>query len=73
MKKPIERANGMGPEFCSRCGEVNFAMKRRTLRYKEMADPMVRPRYTGIATFMRAPFSEDWSELDVALVGVPFE
>ena len=48
-------------------------MKRRTLRYKEMADPMVRPRYTGIATFMRAPFSEDWSELDVALVGVPFD
>jgi len=52
---------------------VNFAMKRRTLRYKEMADPMVRPRYTGIATFMRAPFSEDWGELDVALVGVPFD
>src|SRR5262249_48280555 len=48
-------------------------MKRRTLRYKEMADPMVRPRYTGIATFMRAPFSEDWGELDVALVGVPFD
>jgi guanidinopropionase len=48
-------------------------MKRRTLRYKEMADPMVRPRYTGIATFMRAPFSEDWGELDMALVGVPFD
>src|SRR5215470_10040765 len=48
-------------------------MKRRTLCYKEMADPMVRPRYTGIATFMRAPFSEDWGELDVALVGVPFD
>jgi hypothetical protein len=37
-----------------------FDMIRRTLSYPEMADPMVRPRYTGIATFMRAPFSEDW-------------
>jgi guanidinopropionase len=48
-------------------------MIRRTLSYPEMADPMVRPRYTGIATFMRAPFSEDWAQLDVALVGVPFD
>jgi len=48
-------------------------MMRKTLTYKEMTDPMVRPRYTGIATFMRVPFSEDWGELDIALVGVPFD
>lgn len=48
-------------------------MMRKTLTYKEMVDPMVRPRYTGIATFMRVPFSEDWGQLDIALVGVPFD
>src|SRR5258708_22188445 len=30
----------------------------RKLDYPEMADPMVRPRYTGIPTFMRAPYVE---------------
>lgn len=32
-----------------------------------------RPRYMGIPTFMRAPFIEDLSEIDIALVGVPFD
>src|SRR5580658_11224131 len=45
----------------------------RTLSYPDMTDPMVRPRYTGIATFMRVPFSEDWGSLDIALIGVPFD
>ena len=51
----------------------HFVMTRRTLSYPELADPMVRPRYTGIATFMRLPFSEDLTGLDIALVGVPFD
>ena len=41
--------------------------------YPEFADPMVRPRYTGLPTFLRAPFTEDLSEVDVGLVGVPFD
>jgi guanidinopropionase len=39
----------------------------------QFADPQVRPRYTGVPTFMRAPFSEDWRNLDIGLVGVPFD
>jgi guanidinopropionase len=46
---------------------------RRTLSYPEMADPMVRPRFTGIPTFMRAPYCEDPAGLDIALVGVPYD
>src|SRR5712664_4058441 len=46
---------------------------RKQLDYPEMADPMVRPRYTGIPTFMRAPYVEDPAGLDIALVGVPFD
>ena len=36
-------------------------------------DPMLQPRYTEIATFMRAPLVRDPSEVDIALVGVPFD
>ena len=49
-------------------------MTIKTLKkYKEFADPQVRPRYHGLPTFMRAPFCEDLAEVDVALVGVPFD
>ena len=41
--------------------------------YPEFADPMQRPRYSGIPTFMRAPLSENFDGVDVALVGVPFD
>ena len=30
-------------------------------------------RYTGIATFMRAPLIRDPARLDIALIGVPFD
>ncbi len=46
---------------------------RPPYRYPEFADPMVRPRYTGVPTFMRAPYREDLSGLDIALIGVPFD
>ena len=32
-----------------------------------------KPRYTGIATFMRTPLVRDPSRLDIALIGVPFD
>ena len=31
------------------------------------------PRYAGLPTFMRAPYTEDLSGLDIGLVGVPFD
>ena len=36
-------------------------------------DSMYAPRYTGIPTFMRTPQVSDASELDIALIGVPFD
>ena len=36
-------------------------------------DHTLYPRYTGIPTFMRVPYVEDPSELDIAMVGVPFD
>ena len=34
---------------------------------------MLSPRYTQIATFMRTPLVTEYSDLDIALVGVPFD
>ena len=39
----------------------------------ELADPMVRPRYTGLATFMRVPYREEPAGIDIGLIGVPFD
>lgn len=39
----------------------------------EYEDPRQRPRYLGLATFMRAPFQEDAAGLDIAMVGVPYD
>ena len=46
-----------------------------TIKYRDKAyeDPIQRPRYTGVPTFMRAPYREDWTPLDIGLVGVPFD
>ena len=34
---------------------------------------MMRPRYTGVPTFMRAPWREDLADVDIGLAGVPFD
>ena len=42
-------------------------------KYAEYADPMVRPRYTGLPTFMRAPYAEDRSKVEIGMIGVPYD
>ena len=42
-------------------------------RYSEFDDPMARPRFTGIPTFLRAPHTESFAEVDIGIVGVPFD
>ncbi len=42
-------------------------------RYAEMADPQVQPRYTGIPTFFRAPYEQDLTQVDIGVIGVPFD
>ena len=37
----------------------------------EKYDPMSEPRFTGIATFMRAPLAESLDNVDIGLIGVP--
>lgn len=40
----------------------------------EFADPITRPRYTGLPTFMRTPYAaEEWAGIEIGLIGVPFD
>lgn len=41
--------------------------------YPEFADPMVRPRYSGIPSFMRAPIADSLADVDIGLIGIPFD
>jgi len=41
--------------------------------YPEFANPMARPRYVGLPTFFRSPWKEDLQDVDIGIVGVPFD
>ncbi len=36
-------------------------------------DPMTKPRYSGVPTFMRAPRVDDAVDVDIAMIGVPYD
>lgn len=36
-------------------------------------NPMMRPRYVGVPTFFRAPLRETLDDVDIGLIGVPFD
>ncbi len=42
-------------------------------KYQDLSDPQARPRYTGIATFFRTEPSQDLTDLDIGIIGVPFD
>lgn len=48
-------------------------MIKQPATYHDLADPQARPRHTGIATFFRVPFTQDLTEVDIGLIGVPFD
>src|SRR5487761_1160623 len=48
-------------------------MLKQPRKYHDLADAQARPRYTGIASFFRAPHAEALDETDIGLIGVPFD
>jgi guanidinopropionase len=42
-------------------------------RYPELADPQLRPRFTGIPTFFRTSHTESLDGVDIGIIGVPFD
>lgn len=45
----------------------------KEVTYDDRYDPKLAPRYSEIATFMRAPLQYDPAGLDIGLVGVPYD
>ena len=41
--------------------------------HRDPDDPMMRPRYVGVPTFFRAPLRETLEDVDIGLIGVPFD
>jgi len=52
---------------------VSDAYQKKSAVTGEPYDPMKAPRYTEIPTFMRTPQVSEVSDVDIALVGVPFD
>ena len=46
---------------------------KQTVRYHDLADPQTQPRYTGIPTFFRTPYEQDLAQVDIGVIGVPFD
>ena len=45
----------------------------KEVTYDDRYDPKLAPRYSEIATFMRAPLQYDPAGLDIGMVGVPYD
>ncbi|HEY5301811.1 MAG TPA: agmatinase [Acetobacteraceae bacterium] len=48
-------------------------MIKQPSKYPELADPQARPRYAGVATFFRAPYTDALDDVDIGVIGVPFD
>jgi guanidinopropionase len=48
-------------------------MIKQPEKYQDFQDPQAHPRYTGIATFFRTPPSQQTAEVDIGIIGVPFD
>jgi guanidinopropionase len=52
---------------------TTMKMERLDNMVQNERNPMHEPRYCGIPTFMRTPFTTDLNSLDIALAGVPYD
>ncbi len=60
-------------EAYSQSARKEAGMIKKIENYPELADPQLQPRYTGIPTFFRLPHTMRLDEVDIGLVGVPFD
>ena len=52
---------------------MNNFYERNSALSDDSHNPMKQARFTGIPTFMRTPLVTDLSDLDIALVGIPYD
>src|SRR3954465_12451096 len=48
-------------------------MIKQPQTYHDFQDPQARPRYTGIASFFRTPIAQQADDVDIGIIGVPFD
>jgi guanidinopropionase len=48
-------------------------MIKQVEKYQDFQDPPALPRYAGIATFFRAPATQQTDDVDIGVIGVPFD
>ncbi len=48
-------------------------MIKQPQTYNDFRDPQAHPRYTGIATFFRARATQVLNDVDIGIIGVPFD
>jgi guanidinopropionase len=53
--------------------DKDASMIKQPNKYADLSDPQARPRYTGIPTFFRTPYTETLSEVDIGVIGVPYD
>ena len=41
--------------------------------YPELAEPQLRPRYSGVASFFRTPVADSAEGIDIGVLGIPFD
>src|SRR5690242_16174711 len=46
---------------------------KQPTQYLSLADPLARPRYSGVATFFRVPQTDSLQDIDIGVIGVPFD
>jgi guanidinopropionase len=48
-------------------------MIKQPRTYQDFQDPQAHPRYTGVASFFRTPLAQQTDDVDIGIIGVPFD
>ncbi len=48
-------------------------MIKQPRTYQDFQDPQALPRYTGVATFFRTSLAQQTEDVDIGIIGVPFD
>jgi guanidinopropionase len=73
VKRLLDRYGAFSVDCRDCLAKRGLGMIKKIESYPELADPQLQPRYSGIPTFFRLPHSVRLDEVDIGLVGVPFD
>jgi guanidinopropionase len=59
--------------YNQRNGKEHSRMIKHPEKYQDFQDPQAHPRYTGIASFFRTQVAQETANVDIGIIGVPFD